>query len=234
MGASNELIGRVFLSHLSPEQRRATLDEKEAAYRDGPRRYRADCRRRRAARFRRPARPEARRRHQRAARQRRDGACRARARSAPADRRHRVGAARVQAGPAALPDRASSGPARSRRVRSPSRIRPRAFAPPSAAGLAVVGLTTTLTTPTLIERGRDHRGERFHRSAHFRADRSAHRAPSRKRESSRMRLAQFVDDNGKRALAVTARGESRLVKGARTTLDLARQAIESEASRCAS
>ena len=40
-----------------------------------------------------------------------------------------------------------------------------------------------------------------------------------------MRLAQFVDENGKRALAVTARGESRLVKGARTTLDLARQAI---------
>ena len=40
-----------------------------------------------------------------------------------------------------------------------------------------------------------------------------------------MRLAQFIDENGKRALAVTARGESRLVKGARTTLDLARQAI---------
>jgi hypothetical protein len=40
-----------------------------------------------------------------------------------------------------------------------------------------------------------------------------------------VRLAQFVDENGKRALAVTARGESRLVKGARTTLDLARQAI---------
>ena len=42
-----------------------------------------------------------------------------------------------------------------------------------------------------------------------------------------MRLAQFVDETGKRALAVTARGESRLVKGARTTLDLAQQAIES-------
>ena len=40
-----------------------------------------------------------------------------------------------------------------------------------------------------------------------------------------MRLAQFIDENGKRALAVTARGESRLVKGARTTVDLARQAI---------
>jgi len=40
-----------------------------------------------------------------------------------------------------------------------------------------------------------------------------------------MRLAQFIDENGKRALAVTARGESRLVRGARTTLDLARQAI---------
>jgi hypothetical protein len=42
-----------------------------------------------------------------------------------------------------------------------------------------------------------------------------------------MRLAQFVDETGKRALAVTARGESRLVRGARTTLDLARQAIDS-------
>jgi hypothetical protein len=40
-----------------------------------------------------------------------------------------------------------------------------------------------------------------------------------------MRLTQFVDDSGKRALSVTARGESRLVKGARSTLDLARQAI---------
>ncbi len=40
-----------------------------------------------------------------------------------------------------------------------------------------------------------------------------------------MRLTQFVDDKGKRALAVTARGESRLVKGARSTIDLARQAI---------
>jgi hypothetical protein len=45
-----------------------------------------------------------------------------------------------------------------------------------------------------------------------------------------MRLAQFVDENGKRALAVTARGESRMVKGARSTLDLARQAIAEEVS----
>ena len=41
-----------------------------------------------------------------------------------------------------------------------------------------------------------------------------------------MRLAQILDDSGKRALVVTARDESRLVKGARTTLDLAAQAIE--------
>jgi hypothetical protein len=41
-----------------------------------------------------------------------------------------------------------------------------------------------------------------------------------------LRLTQFLDDRGARALAVTARGESRLVKGARTTLDLALQAIE--------
>ena len=45
-----------------------------------------------------------------------------------------------------------------------------------------------------------------------------------------MRLAQFIDETGKRALAVTARGESRLVKGARSTLDLARQAIAQGAS----
>jgi hypothetical protein len=44
-----------------------------------------------------------------------------------------------------------------------------------------------------------------------------------------MRLAQIVDESGKRALVVTARGESRLVKGARTTLDLANQAIEAGA-----
>src|SRR5271165_3308502 len=41
-----------------------------------------------------------------------------------------------------------------------------------------------------------------------------------------MRLAQIIDENGKRALAVTARGESRLVKGSRATLDLARKAVE--------
>jgi hypothetical protein len=45
-----------------------------------------------------------------------------------------------------------------------------------------------------------------------------------------VRLAQFIDEAGKRALAVTARGESRLVKGARSTLDLARQAIAEGAS----
>ena len=32
-GASNELIGRLFLQHISPEAQRAALDEKEAAYR---------------------------------------------------------------------------------------------------------------------------------------------------------------------------------------------------------
>jgi len=44
-----------------------------------------------------------------------------------------------------------------------------------------------------------------------------------------MRLAQITDEKGKRALVVTARGESRLVKGARTTLELAGQAIEAGA-----
>jgi len=40
-----------------------------------------------------------------------------------------------------------------------------------------------------------------------------------------MRLAQIIDEKDKRALVVTARGESRLVKGARTTYELAFQAI---------
>jgi beta-phosphoglucomutase-like phosphatase (HAD superfamily) len=34
-GASNELIGQHFLPHLSPERQRAALDEKEAAFREG-------------------------------------------------------------------------------------------------------------------------------------------------------------------------------------------------------
>ena len=34
-GASNELIGKIFLSHLTPEQQNAALDEKEATYRAG-------------------------------------------------------------------------------------------------------------------------------------------------------------------------------------------------------
>src|ERR1700733_7883069 len=41
-----------------------------------------------------------------------------------------------------------------------------------------------------------------------------------------MRLAQIIDEKGKRALVVTARGESRFVKGARPTPELASQAIE--------
>ncbi len=45
-----------------------------------------------------------------------------------------------------------------------------------------------------------------------------------------MRLAQIIDENGKRALVVTARGVSRLVKGSRTTVDLAKQALEAGVS----
>jgi hypothetical protein len=45
-----------------------------------------------------------------------------------------------------------------------------------------------------------------------------------------VRLAQIVDENGKRAVVVTARGESRLVKGSRHTLDLAHEALEQGAS----
>ena len=41
-----------------------------------------------------------------------------------------------------------------------------------------------------------------------------------------MRLAQITDENGKRALVATARGESRLVKGSRTTVQLAQAALE--------
>ncbi len=35
MGASNAMIAEAFLSHLTPEQQRATIETKEAAYRDG-------------------------------------------------------------------------------------------------------------------------------------------------------------------------------------------------------
>ncbi len=45
-----------------------------------------------------------------------------------------------------------------------------------------------------------------------------------------MRLAQIVDEKDKRALVVTARGESRLVKGARSTYEIALQAIEAGAA----
>jgi len=45
-----------------------------------------------------------------------------------------------------------------------------------------------------------------------------------------MRLAQIVDEKEKRALVVTARGESRLVKGARTTYELATQAVAAGAT----
>ena len=45
-----------------------------------------------------------------------------------------------------------------------------------------------------------------------------------------MRLSQILDENGRRTLAATARGESRLVKGVRTTLDLAAKAIEAGVS----
>ena len=44
-----------------------------------------------------------------------------------------------------------------------------------------------------------------------------------------MRLAQIIDEKDKRALVVTARGESRLVKGACTTYELAFQAIQAGA-----
>jgi len=35
MGASNEIIAKLYLSHLKPEEQRATLDAKEEAYRNG-------------------------------------------------------------------------------------------------------------------------------------------------------------------------------------------------------
>ena len=48
-----------------------------------------------------------------------------------------------------------------------------------------------------------------------------------------MRLAQIVDEHDKRALVVTARGESRLVKGARTTLELAGSGDRGRRADCA-
>jgi hypothetical protein len=45
-----------------------------------------------------------------------------------------------------------------------------------------------------------------------------------------MRLAQIIDEKDKRAVVATARGESRVVKGARTTYELSFQAIAAGAS----
>ena len=75
-------------------------------------------------------------------------------------------------------------------------------------------------------RGRDARRRRLRRSAR----RSADRKPRRPVEEARMRLTQIVDEAGKRALVVSARGESRLVKGARTTRALAAAALEAGAT----
>ena len=43
-----------------------------------------------------------------------------------------------------------------------------------------------------------------------------------------MRLSQLIDENGRRAVVVTARGESRSVKGVRSLLDLANRAIAAD------
>ena len=85
-------------------------------------------------------------------------------------------------------------------------------------------MTTTLDAPALIGAGaifavKDFTDPRIVELIEARIRSGAEQG------SLRVRLAQFVDENGKRALVVTARGESRLVKGARTTLELARQAI---------
>jgi len=45
-----------------------------------------------------------------------------------------------------------------------------------------------------------------------------------------MRLSQLIDENGRRAVVVTARGESRSVKGVRSILDLANRAIAADVS----
>ena len=81
MGASNDLIGERFLSHLSAPERAAALDAKEAAYRDG---LGALVATRGAAELLAHAesqRPALRGRHQRAARQRGLGARRHRSRA---------------------------------------------------------------------------------------------------------------------------------------------------------
>ncbi len=94
----------------------------------------------------------------------------------------------------------------------------------AAAGLAVVGMTTTLDSRTLIEAGATFAARNFTDPRIFELIETRLNSGAEAGGRS-VRLAQFIDENGKRAVAVTARGESRLVKGARTTLDLARQAI---------
>ena len=89
------------------------------------------------------------------------------------------------------------------------------------AGLVVVGLTTTLPADTLLAAGAIFAVADFADPRLLPLIESAHRHAG----EGRMRLTQIVDDDDKRALVVTARGESRLVKGLRTTRDLALEAI---------
>ena len=152
-GASNESIGRVFLSHLTTDERRAVLDAKEAAYRSDVIDIEpiagavalldfADRRGLKRAVVTNAPRANAEK-----------VLSRARARTSSPDHGDRVGAGALQTRPSALPDRAGAHaePSASRSVAfedSPSGVRAAA-----AAGLAVVGLTTTLDAAALLRAG---------------------------------------------------------------------------------
>ena len=90
------------------------------------------------------------------------------------------------------------------------------------AGLAVVGMTTTLDEATLMRAGATIAVADFTDARIFELIRATNGLYDRRRSldsgGNDMRLAQIVDEKDKRALVVTARGESRLVKGARTHL----------------
>ena len=170
MGASNAMIASRYLAHLSPAEQAATLDAKEAAYRDALGALEpilgalalldfADRRGLKRAVVTNAPRANA---------EKVLGGVRDRA--ALADRGDRRRACALQARPFALSDGASSAPARWRPIRLPSKNSLSGVRAAAAAGLAVVGMTTTLEFENADRRRRDIRGQQFHRSTDLRAD----------------------------------------------------------------
>ena len=231
MGSSNALIGEAFLPHLS-------LAEREAALADQGGGVSRDARRVGAGRWRRSALLDYADAQgigcavvTNAPRANADGACSKAlglvGRLPIAD--HRAELARAKPDPLPYLTGLAEDRGGRRPFRSPSRIRCRGCARRVGAGLTVVGMTTTLDEATLMRAGATIAVADFTDPRIVELIRAQNGLYEERRSLNSgeidMRLAQIVDENDKRALVVTARGESRLVKGARTTYELAFQAI---------